>query len=169
MGRTETALDEFKKQKAFMRDMLKREDTKQFYRNMIDAAQEVRVVPLCEVFTEDELEQVKNYVAPKQHECYKNAFYLTELFPERVQYCECEVFCPIPIGHAINKVGEQYVDITFDMVLKDVESLRSSKYIVYGEYNIKAIRDAALAQGIYGDVFVYQYAKEYETPKENRT
>lgn len=54
---------------------------------------------------------------PVVKECYKNAHLLTLLFPDRVQYVEGKTNVFIPIYHAFNRVGNKYIDITFEFAL----------------------------------------------------
>lgn len=104
-----------------------------YFSDTIDVAKRVEVVPVSEVFNEREIELIRRVVRPEKQACYKNAHLLTLLFPERVRYCEGKTLAIIPIDHAFNKVGDKYVDITFEMVLKD-DKFTGYEYVVFGEY-----------------------------------
>jgi hypothetical protein len=51
--------------------------------------------------------------------CYlQNPKFPTWVFPDRVQYVEGKTNAFIPIGHAFNRVGDKYIDITFEFALE---------------------------------------------------
>lgn len=56
-------------------------------------------------------------------------------FPERILYCEGKTNVSIPIDHAFNKVGDAYIDITFEFALHENPSIY--EYVTFGEYDAK--------------------------------
>lgn len=86
---------------------------------------------------------------------------LTCLFPDRVKYVDGRVEVwnvGLPIDHAFNKVGDKYVDITFDMVWgEDVEKL---DYIKFVEYDIDQIDNVAEKTGYYGECYKFYWMQE---------
>ena len=76
-------------------------------------------------------------------------------FPERVLYCEGKTNVPIPIDHAFNKVGDAYIDITFEFALHENPSIY--EYVTFGEYDAKTIRKAVLETGYYGEIYKWLY------------
>lgn len=102
-----------------------------------------------------DLEYIQHVLKPKQKECYRNAHLLCEAFPERIMYCEGKVNVPIPIDHAFNKVGDAYIDITFEFALNENPSIY--EYVTFGEYDAKTIRKAVLKTGYYGEVYRLLY------------
>lgn len=77
---------------------------------------------------------------------------LCQLFPERVQYCEGKVLAFTPIEHAFNRIGDKYVDITFEFALNDAELLQH-EYVVFGEYDLQTINRVTKETGYYGDIY----------------
>lgn len=80
-------------------------------------AKRVEVVKAADVFDEREIELIRRTVRPVVKGCYRNAHLLTLLFPDRVQYVEGKTNAFIPIDHAFNRVGDKYIDITFEFAL----------------------------------------------------
>ena len=80
--------------------------------------------------------------------CYKNAFKVAEMFQDKdIKYCECFYCC-----HAINKCGDKYFDITYELnsTIDD-----KPKYYVFGEFDVF---DCYNVQSIIGE-----FGRVYET------
>lgn len=69
------------------------------------------------------MDYIRQVIKPKPKECYRNSHLLCEAFPERILYCEGKTNVPIPIDHAFNKVGDAYIDITFEFALHENPSI----------------------------------------------
>lgn len=138
---------------------------RQYFTDTIAAAKRVEVVKAADVFDEREIELIRRTVRPVVKECYKNAHLLTLLFPDRVQYVEGKTNVFIPIDHAFNRVGDKYVDITFEFALNDAE-LTEYEYVVFGEYDLQTIERITEATGFYGDIYrnVYIERLKRDTP-----
>jgi len=92
---------------------------------------------------------------------------LCQLFPERVQYCEGKVLAFFPIEHAFNRVGDKYVDITFEFALNDTELLQH-EYVVFGEYDLQTINRVTKETGYYGDIYRNVYIERVkDNPRRN--
>lgn len=102
-----------------------------------------------------ELDYIRHVIKPKPKECYRNSHLLCEAFPERILYCEGKTNVPIPIDHAFNKVGDAYIDITFEFALHENPSIY--EYVTFGEYDAKTIRKAVLETGYYGEIYKWLY------------
>lgn len=126
---------------------------KELMRQIIHDAKDVVVDSINDVFTKEEIKKIKKVVRPKAKECYKNAFLLTQLFPEKVMYVEGKMSCfkSISLEHAWNKVGDKYVDITMELVLK--KNPKDEEYMSLGCYEYKEILDVAVKLGYYGEVY----------------
>lgn len=127
-----------------------------YYQDLLKVIEPVKMVSMKEVFSPEEIAKIKRLVRPKKKMCYRNAHLLTCLFPDRVKYVDGRVEVwnvGLPIDHAFNKVGDKYVDITFDMVWgEDVEKL---DYIKFGEYDIDQIDNVAEKTGYYGECYKF--------------
>lgn len=130
-----------------------------YFTDTINVAKRVKVVPVSEVFNEREIELIRRIVRPEKQACYKNAHLLTLLFSDRVQYCEGKTLAMIPIDHAFNRVGDKYVDITFEMALKD-DGFTGYEYVVFGEYSAGVIETITKQTGYYGEIYRYCYCAE---------
>lgn len=140
---------------------------RQYFTDTIAAAKRVEVVKAADVFDEREIELIRRTVRPVVKECYKNAHLLTLLFPDRVQYVEGKTNVFIPIDHAFNRVGDKYVDITFEFALNDTELLQH-EYVVFGEYDLQTINRVTKETGYYGDIYRNVYIERVkDNPRRN--
>lgn len=119
-------------------------------------ADSVDIVPLSEVFTPEEIKEIKKRVNPKPKMCYENAWKLMDRFyyegKHEILYCEGYLnFKGLPIEHAFNKVDGKYVDCTVELALnKDVTE---DTYVVIGEFDVETVREVLLENGFYGNVY----------------
>ena len=84
----------------------------------------------------------------------KNAHLLKALFPDKVQYTEGYVAIfngGFGIKHAWNKVGDVYVDVTFEMALN--EDPTKELYMALGTYNLTTITKVTSETGYYGSIY----------------
>lgn len=128
-----------------------------YYERMAADAKPVQCVSVKDVFTREEIRIIKKVLRPKARQCYRNAALLTELFPGRVKYVEGFGWNKIlKIEHAFNRVGDKYIDITWEMVLK--ENVTENPYVSL----IEAERDDVLADiqahdNTTGDYYLHKY------------
>lgn len=113
------------------------------------------IVPAADVLEDYELEYIQHVIKPRPKQCYRNSHLLCEAFPERILYCEGKTNVPIPIDHAFNKVGDAYIDITFEFAFHENPSIY--EYVTFGEYDAKTIRKAVLETGYYGEIYKWLY------------
>ena len=134
------------------------EKQKSFYEKMISDAQVVHMTPIKEVFSKEEISQIKKCVKPKKKECYKNATSLCALFPEKeIKYVEGFFTCyGFPLEHAFNKVGDKYVDITGSLLLSVSED---EEYVALGEWTEKEVWEVLLKTGCYGGIWKEKYVE----------
>lgn len=128
---------------------------KAYFQDLLNAAKPVEIVPAADVLEDYELDYIRHVIKPKPKECYRNSHLLCEAFPERILYCEGKTNVPIPIDHAFNKVGDAYIDITFEFALHENPSIY--EYVTFGEYDAKTIRKAVLETGYYGEIYKWLY------------
>lgn len=103
---------------AYIASMDLNKNQKDFYNYRLLCARSVKVVPLEEVFTKEEISRIKkrSFIVKQ---CYRNSLLLASLFPDKVKYVEGEVLAAgVPIEHAFNKVGDKYVDVTLELALR---------------------------------------------------
>lgn len=131
-----------------------------WYRDYLEALHEVEVVPLSEVMTDEELTLVKECLEILPKQCYRNAHLLTLMFPKDCQYVEGKVMLDIglSIDHAWNKFRGKYVDVTFELALKD--DVTKSQYAAVGEWDLKVIHDVTSETGMYGEIYKELYIKK---------
>ena len=118
-------------------------------------ADSVDVVPLSEVFDEDEIKEIIRRIHPQPKCCYENAWKLCDRFEfegkHDIKYCEGYLNMKgLPIEHAFNKVDGKYVDITIELALnKPIEDT----YVVIGEFDTDKVREILLQNGFYGNIY----------------
>ena len=137
---------------------------KDFYLSQLSDAKQVEVVSIYDVFDKYEIEEIKYVVNPEKKMCYRNAHLLTCLFPDKVKYVDGMVAVwntGFPIDHAFNKVGDKYIDITFEMVL--CEDVSKYDYIKFGEYDIDQVENVSEKTGCYGECYKFYWMQENKT------
>ena len=132
-----------------------------YYQDLLKVVEPVKMAPMKDVFSPKEIAMIKRLVRPKKKMCYRNAHLLTCLFPDKVKYVDGRVAVwdtGFPIDHAFNKVGDKYVDITFDMVWgEDVEKY---DYIMFGEYDINQLEHVTEKTGYYGECYKFYWMQK---------
>ena len=129
-------------------------------------ANSVDVVPLSEVFTDDEIKEIKKRIHPQPKCCYENAWKLCDRFEyegkHEIKYCEGYLNMKgLPIEHAFNCVDGKYVDITVELALnRKIEDT----YITIGEYSTEQVREILIQNGFYGEIYNTIFLNKY---KEN--
>lgn len=101
------------------------------------------------------MEYIQHVIKPQPKQCYRNSHLLCEAFPERILYCEGKTNVPIPIDHAFNRVGNKYIDITFEFALGLDPT--QYEYVAFGEYPAGVIEEIADQTGYYGDIYRFCY------------
>lgn len=137
------------------------------FRQKIKDANSVDVVTINEVFSKDEIKEIKRYIRPKPKCCYENAWKLCDRFSfntnkHDIKYCEGYInFNGLPIEHAFNLVDGKYIDITTELALNNkIENT----YVVIGEYTTDEVRRILLQNEYYGDIYNTIFLNKY---KEN--
>lgn len=127
---------------------------KKWFEDMLKVAKPITMSRMKDVLTLEQIRQVKEFIKPEKKECYKNAHLLTLLLPG-VEYCEGKVCAPFGIDHAFNKVGDKYIDITFELALNDDPT--KYDYAVIGEYGLDIIDEVTSQTGYYGEIYRHKY------------
>lgn len=133
------------------------------YNQKMRDADSVDIVPLSEVFTEDEIKYIKRVVRPKAKMCYKNAFELMDYFSNSdhdIKYVEGYLnMRGLPIEHAFNMVDGKYVDCTIELALgRDVTE---DTYVKIGEFDIDTVREILLQNEFYGQIYETIFLNNY--------
>lgn len=132
---------------------------KEYYTDLLQTVKPVNVVSVKDVFTPEQISLIKKRIQPKRKQCYRNAGLLSYLFPD-VKYIEGKALPEnlFPIDHAFNKVGDYYIDITFELVLK--EDVSKTDYVVFGEYDNKQVIEVADKTGVWGGCYNFFWIKK---------
>lgn len=143
-------------------------EQKAFYEQRAADARVVECVPMWDVFTPEQMQFLFKIAGYKtqQKMCYKNAAELVRLishscwaflFPEPVRYVEGYAYCCnlLPIEHAFVKIGDKYIDPTFERALH--RDVRKEMYASCIELDSKTMGRYQEETGFYGDLYVYDY------------
>lgn len=142
-------------------------EQKAFYKQRAADAKAVECVPMHDVFTPEQLQFIFKNAGYKaqQKMCYKNAADLVQLishplafiFPEPVRYVEGYAYCCelLPIEHAFVKIGEKYIDPTFERALHC--DVREEIYVSCIELDPETMTRYQQETGYYGELYQYDY------------
>ncbi len=138
----------------------------ELYKQKIKDADSIDVVPLREVFSEDEIKEIRKRIKPQPKMCYENAYKLCDRFEYEnkhdIKYCEGYLnLFGLPIDHAFNKVDGKYVDITVELALNKKISSDGDTYVILGEYDINKVREILVQNGFYGDIYNTIFLNKY--------
>lgn len=125
------------------------------------------VVPLKTIFSEHQIKCIKKAVEVKQ--CFKNAYEVAEIIEMMngtAKYVDGRVLVAnfLPIEHAWNKVGDLYVDATFELCLG--YDVTKELYASLAEYDVSHVREVLLDRRYYGEI--YRDEKATEFAKKNK-
>ena len=142
-------------------------EQKAFYEQRAADARPVECVPMRDVFTPEQMQFLFKNAGYKaqQKMCYKNAADLVQLishplafiFPEPVRYVEGYAYCIelLPIEHAFVKVGDKYIDPTFERALH--QDVREEMYVSCIELDPETMTRYQEETGFYGELYQYDY------------
>lgn len=133
-----------------------------FFNQQASDAKAVEMSPVASVFSPEELKLIKTVVAPKKRQCYRNALLLAQLFPDKCKYVEGFGWSLIRIDHAFNRVGDKYVDITWELALN--EDVTKYHYVSMIEADFEqVIEDIAKFDNFTGDYYRHKYIERLKT------
>ena len=139
----------------------------ELFKQKAEDADSIDIVPLNEVFTEQEIQEIKRRLRPQPKMCYENAYKLMDRFSydsnHEIEYVEGYINMKgFPIEHAFNKVDGKYVDVTIELALgKDPTE---DTYVKIGEFDLDAVREILLQNQYYGQIYETIFLNKY---KEN--
>lgn len=144
-------------------------EQKAFYKQRAADARVVECVLMRDMFTPDQMEMLfKNigYIT-QQKLCYKNAAQLVKCVEwmaghydpniPPVKYVEGYAYCygRLPIEHAFVKIGDKYIDPTFERALH--RDVRKEMYASCIELDPETMARYQVETGFYGGLYVYDY------------
>lgn len=143
-------------------------EQKAFYEQRAADARVVECVPMRDVFTPEQLQFLFKNAGYKtqQKMCYKNAADLIQIieqwyfildFDLPTKYVEGYAYCYglLPIEHAFVKIGDKYIDPTFERALH--RDVRKEMYASCIELDPETMARYQLETGFYGELYVYDY------------
>lgn len=151
-------------------------EQKAFYEQVVADARPVRCVPMRDAFTSEQLQFLFKNTGYKtqQKMCYRNAAQLVERaewmaahfdsgVPE-IKYVEGYAYCYglLPIEHAFVKVGDLYIDPTFERALH--RDVRKEMYASCIELDPETMAKYQ----IYGELYMYDYMCKNRPELEER-
>ena len=141
-------------------------EQKAYYEQRAADARPVECVRMCDVFNLEQLDFLRDIYHTQQRQCYRNAANLVTLishplggflFPQPVKYVEGFAYsCGLlSIEHAFVKVGDKYIDPTFERALH--RDVRKEMYALLIELDPATMAKYQLETGFYGDLYQYDY------------
>lgn len=144
-----------------------------WFKQRLADAKPVSVISMQKVVPEFDDVLVKGLGFEKK-QCYKNASLMTSWLygfgetDKEIKYVEgmvCDPECPLPISHAWVKIGDQYIDPTFEKVLE--RNVEECEYVALGEWSWPELWAVLEKTEVYGDIYRYKYVEKLEQEKEN--
>lgn len=139
-------------------------EQKAWFEQQANDARPVQCVRMRDAFTPEQLELLKRWrYRTQQKMCYRNAAELVRLiemdcrFTGPIRYVEgfAYAYGLLPIEHAFVKVGNLYVDPTFERALH--RDVRKELYAACIELDPLTMAQYQLETGFYGELYVYDY------------
>lgn len=132
---------------------------------------EISCKPIREVLSDEEwrlLEQ-RTIMGLQMKECYSNSLHTAQTLStirDDVRYVEGYTLVAnvLPIVHAWVKVGENYIDPTFELVLK--KDVTKETYAMLGEYTYDYALSRMAEWGTYGDVYIQDNLRKIKNNKK---
>ena len=131
---------------------------------------EVVCKPIKEVLNDEEYQRLEQRTTSglQMKECYSNSLHVVEALSDirdDVRYVEgySLVANVLPIIHAWVKVGEDYIDPTFELVLK--KDVTKETYAALGEYTYDYALSRMAEWGTYGDVYIQDNLRKIKNNK----
>lgn len=130
-------------------------------------ARPVQCVRMRDVFTREQLNYLKCWgYKTQQKMCYKNAAELVRLIVgndafgligKPVRYVEGYAYSygMLPIEHAFVKIGDKYIDPTFERALH--RDVRQELYASCIELDTLTMAKYQMETGYYGELYIYDY------------
>ena len=145
---------------------------KAYYEQRAKDARIVQCVRMRDVFTPEQLQFLKDWgYRTQQKMCYRNAAELVrmiaglgafQLTREPVRYVEGFAYCYglLPIEHAFVKIGDKYIDPTFERALH--RDVRKEMYASLIELDPETMFRYQAETGYYGDLYQYDYLRKHK-------
>lgn len=143
-------------------------EQKAYFVKRAEDARPVQCVRMRDVFTPEQMRYLRIHYHARRKECYRNAADLvvlcsweSSIFPEPVKYVEGFAYsCGLlPIEHAFVKVGDKYIDPTFERALK--LNPATEMYVALKEFDCRAMSQLQVETGYYGELYMYDYMKHH--------
>ena len=146
-------------------------EQKAWFEQQANDARPVQCVRMRDAFTPEQLQFLFKNTGYKtqQKMCYRNAAYLVECVAWMAGHFDPDVpetkyvegfayaYGLLPIEHAFVKVGDLYVDPTFERALH--RDVRNELYVSCIELDALTMANYQLETGFYGELYVYDYMK----------
>lgn len=138
-------------------------EQKAWFEQQANDARPVQCVRMRDAFTPDVLDFIRKNYKTQQKMCYRNAAILVSLLTAcwvnrpRIKYVEgfAYAYGLLPIEHAFVKVGDLYVDPTFERALH--RDVRKEIYASCIELDPIVMEQYQYETGFFGELYVYDY------------
>ena len=146
---------------------------KSFLEQQAKDARPVQCVRMRDVFNPAQMEFLRGVYRTKQKECFKNSSKLVNLLAswssiQPVRYVEGFAYHPglMPIDHAFVKIGDKYIDPTFERALH--LDVRKELYVSVFECDFYTMVDYMLKLGTYGPLYEFAWCLSNDPERASR-
>lgn len=144
---------------------------KAFFQAQVNDAIDVKCVPMIKVLGPQRMEFLRAVYHPECKQCYKNAAILVRFLADYMldlgpaYYVEGFVYDKrfYPIEHAFVRVGDKYIDPTFEMCLN--LDVTSQEYVALGQWDCSTLWKHLAKTRIYGNVWRDKYIERMQKHK----
>lgn len=128
-------------------------------------ATSVEITSIYDIFSPEEIKQIKKYVKPQMKQCYKNAYHMADFFEDLgVEYVEGYLnMNGLPIEHAFNVIDGKYFDITMELVTnkKYPTNRTNDTYVSIGTFSVNEVRKILVQNEFYGQIYETTFLNNY--------
>ena len=140
-----------------------------YYEQIVKDSKPVNCVPMKAVFTPEQMQFIKDYgYKARKKQCYQNASKLIDCLELMQEYFDIPPFKYVEgfartfllnIEHAFVRVGDKYIDPTFERALK--LNVLQEEYVSSIELEPFEMRKMEAETGYYGELYQYSYMKRF--------
>lgn len=146
---------------------------KAFLEQQAKDARQVQCVRMRDVFNPAQMEFLRGVYRTKQKECFKNSSRLVNLLASwstipPVRYVEGFAYHPglLPIEHAFVKIGDKYIDPTFERALH--LDVRKELYVSVFECDFQKMANYLWRLGGYGGLYEFAWCLSNDPERASR-
>ena len=125
-----------------------------YYKSLLDCARPVRVVSASEVWSPDEVKQLRDSIRPAKKECYRTAALLTIATNGEARYVEGQMWTVcLGVDHAFNYIPSKGVCVDFTAEFALGRKPEDGAYIGFKDFSYSQLWNIIQKNGYYGNIY----------------